>query len=73
MCLAIKSSLLFIVMVSVLCQFVINAICFLTDGPRALYLMLSLLVVIFVDANSLDPDQDRQNVSPDLDPNRLTL
>ena len=24
-------------------------------------------------ANSLDPDQDRQKVGPDLDPNRLTL
>ena len=24
-------------------------------------------------ANCLDPDQDRQNVSPDLDPNSLTL
>ena len=24
-------------------------------------------------ANSSDPDQDRQNVGPDLDPNRLTL
>ena len=24
-------------------------------------------------ANSLDPDQDRQNVGPDLDPNLLTL
>ena len=24
-------------------------------------------------ANSLDPDQDRQNVGPDLDPNRLAL
>ena len=24
-------------------------------------------------ANSLDPDQDRQNVGPDLDPNRLSL
>ena len=23
--------------------------------------------------NRLDPDQDRQNVGPDLDPNRLTL
>ena len=23
--------------------------------------------------NSLDPDQDRQNVCPDLDPNRLTI
>ena len=24
-------------------------------------------------ANSLDPNQDRQNVGPDLDPNRLIL
>ena len=24
-------------------------------------------------ANSLDPDQAKQNVGPDLDPNRLTL
>ena len=24
-------------------------------------------------ANSLDPDQDRQDVGPDLGPNRLTL
>ena len=24
-------------------------------------------------ANSLDPDQDRHNVGPDLDPNRLAL
>ena len=24
-------------------------------------------------ANSLDPDHDRQNVAPDLDPNSLTL
>ena len=24
-------------------------------------------------ANSLDPDQERHNVGPDLDPNRLTL
>ena len=29
------------------------------------------LMIIF--ANSLDPDQDRQNVGPDLDPNCLTL
>ena len=29
------------------------------------------LLIIF--ANGLDPDQDRQNVGPDLDPNRLTL
>ena len=24
-------------------------------------------------ANSLDPDQDRHSVGPDLDPNRLTI
>ena len=30
-----------------------------------------LLLITF--ANSLDPDQDRQNVGPDLDPNCLTL
>ena len=30
-----------------------------------------LLLIIF--ANSLDPDQARQNVRPDLDPNCLTL
>ena len=29
------------------------------------------LVITF--ANSLDPDQDRQNVGPDLDQNSLTL
>ena len=29
------------------------------------------LLIIF--ANSLDPDQARQNVGPDLDPNCLTL
>ena len=32
---------------------------------------LCRLLVVF--ANSLDPDQDQQNVSPDLDPNCLTL
>ena len=31
----------------------------------------SRLLIIFV--NSLDPDQDRPNVGPDLDPNYLTL
>ena len=30
-----------------------------------------LLLIIFT--NSLDPDQDRQNVGPDIDPNCLTL
>ena len=31
---------------------------------------LCLLMIIF--ANALDPDQNQQNVGPDLDPNRLT-
>ena len=34
---------------------------------------LPLQAVIFVFANSLDPDQDRQDVGPDLNPTRLTL
>ena len=29
------------------------------------------LLIIYT--NSLDPDQDRQNVGPDLDPNSFTL
>ena len=29
--------------------------------------------LLIIDANILDPDLDRQNVSPDLDPNRLAL
>ena len=29
--------------------------------------------VLITFANSLDPDPDRQNVGPDLDPNHLTL
>ena len=29
--------------------------------------------LLITSANSLDPDQDRQNVGPDLDPNCLTL
>ena len=36
-----------------------------------LYVYLCRLLIIF--ANSLDPDQDQQNVGPDLDPNCLTL
>ena len=38
---------------------------FLASG-KFCYLLISL-------TNSLDPDQDRQNVGPDLDPNCLTL
>ena len=51
------------------------------DGSYLVWLVLSLtflgggdfchLLITF--ANSLDPDQDRQNVGPDLDPNCLTL
>ena len=43
-------------------------------GEIAVWLALGdfcRLLITF--ANSLDPDQDRQNVDPDLDPNRLTL
>ena len=40
-------------------------------------LTLSLLAatccLLLTFANGLDPDQDGQNVGPDLDPNRLTL
>ena len=39
---------------------------FLNMGPYYLW----LLTAHFVFANSLDPDQARQNVRPDLDPNR---
>ena len=36
-----------------------------------LYLLVSFAYNL--NANSLDPDQARQNVGPDLDPNCLTL
>ena len=38
-----------------------------------LSLTLSLLVLPITSANSLDPDQDRQNVGPDLVSNSLIL
>ena len=38
-----------------------------------LYLTLCPLCLLITFANSLDPDQDGQNVGPDLDPNFLTL
>ena len=41
------------------------------DGKTKHYLCLCHLLIIF--ANSLDSDQARQNVGPDLDPNCLTL
>ena len=37
-----------------------------------LYLTLCLLYLLMTFANSLDPDQARQNVGPYLDPNCLT-
>ena len=37
-----------------------------------LYLTLCQLCLLITFANSLDPDQARQNVRPDLDPNCLT-
>ena len=41
-------------------------------GKIPLY-TLSLYRLLITYMNSLDPDQDRQNVDPDLDPNSLTL
>ena len=38
----------------------------------ALTLCCDFCHLLITFANSLDPDQDRQNVGPDLDPNRLT-
>ena len=37
----------------------------------AMVLTFSLLLIIF--SNSLDPDQDQQNLSHDLDPNFIIL
>ena len=34
---------------------------------------INLCRLLITFPNSLGPDQDRQNVGPDLDPNRLTL
>ena len=46
--------------------------------PGVSLLLSAVCDLVFPDhtsffANSLDPDQDRQNVDPDLDLNRLTL
>ena len=41
-----------------------------STGPHWIYLFCCLLITF---ANSLDPDHDRQNFGPDLDPNCLTL
>ena len=37
-----------------------------------LFLLVATCRLLITFANSLDPDQDRQNVGPDLDPNYLT-
>ena len=46
-------------------------------GVSGSYLTLSLLAatcrLLITFANSFDPDQDRLNVGPDLDPNCLTI
>ena len=55
--------------------------CLKFQGDLALKEELTLSCMAGVDfchlpltfANSLDPDQDQQNVGPDLDPNHLTL
>ena len=39
----------------------------------ALSLLAAICHLLITFAYSLDPDQDQQNVGPDLDPNRLTL
>ena len=44
--------------------------CFLSSSFLAGDDFCHLLITF---ANSLDPDQDRQYVGPDLDPNRLSL
>ena len=50
---------------------------FIRGFPDKYFLTLCLLAVtcclLITFANRLDPDQDRQNVGPDLDPNGLTL
>ena len=47
--------------------------CSLSDKKKFNFdLTLSLLVVLITFANNLDPDQDRRNVGPDMDPNCLT-
>ena len=49
--------------------------CFKTTDPVLNYFLASsdFCHLLVTSANSLDPDQDRQNVSPDLDSNILTI
>ena len=50
-------------------QKVVSTSCFVLNSLHARSNFCCLLVTF---ANSLDPDQARQNVGPDLDPNCLT-
>ena len=42
-------------------------------GPRSRPLLATFCLLLITFSNRLDPDQDQQNVSPNLDPNCLTL
>ena len=42
-------------------------------GFNSLFASSDFYSLLITFANSVDQDQDRQNVGPDLDPNRLTL
>ena len=48
---------------------VVSTICFVFDSLPARGNFCCLMITF---VNSLDPDQARQNVGPDLDPNCLT-
>ena len=56
--------ILFVILYSVIMAQIQNV------GPVYSFLARHLLITF---ANSLDPDQGRQNVGSDLNPNRLTL
>ena len=47
--------------------------CYIVERINSFLASDDLFRLLMIFANSLGPDQDRQNVGPDLDPNRLTL
>ena len=51
--------------------FVMFSFTFPKTMPTLIFVLYCRLLISF--ANSLDPDQARQNVGPDLEPNCLTL
>ena len=51
--------------------FDISAMFFYSKCNNSIKINLSFFRLVITFANSLDPDQDRQNVGPDLDRNRL--